>query len=246
MHFISIFSTILAFIFTGTIFNRYRYKTTNHTLFWGIGLLFFAFGTLSEVVLSITFSPFWLKLWYLCGAMLTAAWLGQGTIFLLVRRPGVAKSLAAMIVVASLLSLLLLTIAPMTAAPASYNTSIPATEQYGSFMNRQQAPIYIFILILTILLNMYGAMTLVGGALYSAYIFWRKKVLFNRMVGNILIAAGGMVLAVAGSFVRMGWVDWLYLSELIGLVLIYAGYLVSTYGKDKPRKETISTSTRQA
>jgi hypothetical protein len=235
MHYISIVSTILAFIFAATIFTRYRYKKTKHTLFWGFGLLFFGLGTLSEVVLSFTYSPFWLKLWYLTGAMLSAAWLGQGTIFLLVRKPGIAKSLAYGLIVLSILSLLLLAIAPMTASPASYITSSPASGQYKNFMDRQQSPVYIGILVLTILLNMFGAVALVGGALYSAYIFWRKKILFNRMLGNILIAAGGMVLAMAGSFVRMGLVDWLYLSELIGLVLIYAGYLVATYWKQNPQ-----------
>jgi hypothetical protein len=238
VHYISILSTILAFIFTIAIFNRYRQKRSNHHLFWGIGMLFFGLGTLAEVVLSFNFSPFWLKLWYYSGAMMTAAWLGQGTIFLLVRKPGVAKTLAAVLIAASVISLVLLVIAPMTADAASYQVSSPATGQYQSFMGREQAPVYVAILILTILLNVYGAATLVGGAIYSAYIFWRKKILFHRMMGNILIAAGGMTLAVAGSFVRMGWVDWLYWSELIGVILIFAGYLEATYSKDAARRKS--------
>jgi hypothetical protein len=235
VQYISILSTILALIFTATILNRYRYKKAKYTLFWGFGLLFFGLGTLSEVVLSYAYSPFWLKLWYLTGAMLSAAWLGQGTIFLLARKPGIAKSLAYGLILLSIISLTLLAIAPMTVDPASYITSSPASGQYKNFMDRQQAPVYIGILVLTILLNTYGAVALVGGALYSAYIFWRKKIFLNRMLGNILIAAGGMVLAMAGSFVRMGLVDWLYLSELIGLILIYAGYLVAIYWKQKPQ-----------
>jgi hypothetical protein len=78
------------------------------------------------------------------------------------------------------------------------------------------------ITLLTIVLNIYGTIALVGGALYSAYLFWRKSVLFNRMLGNLLIAAGALMPAMAGSFVKAGLVDWLYMSELLGVVLMYA------------------------
>ena len=101
MHYISILSTIVTFIFAVAVFSRYRYKKGNHLLMWGIGLAFYGLGTLTEVILSLTFSPIALKVWYLCGAMLTAAWLGQGTVFLLVRRRNVAPASAAVMTSAS-------------------------------------------------------------------------------------------------------------------------------------------------
>ncbi len=67
-----------------------------------------------------------------------------------------------------------------------------------------------------------------GGALYSAYLFWRKSILVNRMLGNLLIAAGALMPAMAGSFVKAGLVDWLYVSELVGVVLMYAGFMLAT------------------
>ena len=78
MHYISILSTIVTFIFTAAVFNRYRYKGGKHLLFWGVGLALYGIGTLTEAVLAFTFNPLALRLWYLTGAMLTAAWLGQG------------------------------------------------------------------------------------------------------------------------------------------------------------------------
>jgi hypothetical protein len=69
---------------------------------------------------------------------------------------------------------------------------------------------------------------LVGGALYSAIIFFRKHVLVNRMIGNVLIAVGALAPAMAGSFVKIGLVDGLYLSELIGVVLMYIGFIRAT------------------
>ena len=81
---------------------------------------------------------------------------------------------------------------------------------------------------LTILLNSYGTLALVGGAIYSAYIFWRKHILFNRMIGNILIAAGAILPATGGTFIQMGLADYLYLSELLGAILMFIGYLQAT------------------
>ena len=77
-------------------------------------------------------------------------------------------------------------------------------------------------------MNIYGTLGLVGGALYSAFLFWRKRVLADRMVGNILIAAGALMPAMAGSLVKAGLVDWLYLSEFLGVVFMYAGFLRAT------------------
>ena len=48
------------------------------------------------------------------------------------------------------------------------------------------------------------------------------------MIGNVLIAIGGMAPAMAGSFVTMGLPDLLYLSELIGVILMYIGFIQAT------------------
>ena len=74
-------------------------------------------------------------------------------------------------------------------------------------------------------------MTLVGGAIYSAFLFWRKKILANRMFGNILIAAGALSPAVGGSLLKAGLADMLYLSEFIGAILMYIGFVMATSGK---------------
>jgi hypothetical protein len=75
------------------------------------------------------------------------------------------------------------------------------------------------------LLNIYGTLTLVGGAIYSGFLFWRKQVLLNRVIGNILIAAGAMLPATAGTFIQAGLVDWLYLSEFFGIILMFLGFV---------------------
>ena len=223
MHYIPILSTLVTFAFAASVFRRYLLRRGPHLLMWTIGLLWYGLGTLAEVTLGLTFSGLVLKLWYLSGAMLTAAWLGQGTVHLLIRRRGVAWTLTGILTAVSLLAATLILLAPLTPAAASYSVTQAISSQYKGILTRGGLTIA-----LTILLNLYGTIMLVGGAIYSAYIFWRKRVLFNRMIGNVLIAAGALAPAMAGSFVKLGLADVLYLSELVGVILMYIGFLQAT------------------
>ena len=223
MHYLPILSTIVAFTFAASVFNRFRVRHGAHLLLWCIGLVLYGIGTLTEVIMLFTFNPIALKLWYLCGAMLTAAWLGQGTINLLVRRRGIAPTLNIILIIVSLLAVVLVLMAPITSAASSYNPTLPLSTQYKDILTRSG-----IVVLLTILLNIYGTLTLVGGAIFSAYVFWRKRILFNRMVGNILIAIGAIMPAIGGSFIQMGLPDFLYVSEFLGAILMYIGFLQAT------------------
>lgn len=169
MNIIPVISTLITFGFAASVLNRWRYKKPNHLLFWGAGLIWYGLGTLSEVLLSFTFSPFILKLWYLSGAMLTAAWLGQGTVYLLVRRRMIANSLMVLLLLATIASVILLASASVIPG-AVYHINHPASEQYKEIIVRSGP-----ILFLTILLNIYGTLALVGGALYSAFFSGERK-----------------------------------------------------------------------
>jgi hypothetical protein len=220
-------STIVTFAFTAAVFNRYRQRGGLYLLLWAIGLFLYGLGTLSEVILGLTFNVLVLKLWYLTGAMLTAAWLGMGTVHLLIRKGNTAQILTGILMAASLLALVLIFAAPVNSA--AYDVTRPVSEQYKAILTRNG-----LIILLTILLNIYGTITLVGGAIYSAFLFWRKKILANRMYGNILIAAGALSPALGGTFLRTGLVDFLYLSELIGAILMFIGFFLATSGQSEP------------
>jgi hypothetical protein len=231
MHYLPFLSSLVTFAFAVAVFARYLKRRGPHLLLWTIGLLFFGIGTLSEVILGFTFSALMLRLWYLSGAMLTAAWLGQGSLHLLIRKRGVAWILTGVLTAVSLLAAVLVLSAPLTPAAASYHVTIAISSQYKDILTRSG-----LIILLTILLNIYGTLTLIGGAVYSAIIFWRKRVLFNRMIGNVLIAIGALAPAMGGSFVRLGLPDLLYLSELVGVVLMYIGFIQATTA---PARESI-------
>ena len=231
MHYISLLSTIVTFGFTWAVYRRYQQRGGKHLLFWAVGLLLYGLGTLTEVVLGFTFSAVALKVWYLSGAMLTAAWLGQGTVFLLIRRGRWARGSAWVLLAVSLVAAGLVFSAPILPAAADFQPALPVSSQYQDILGRSG-----LMLTLTILLNLYGTLTLVGGAIYSAYLFWRKQVLLERMVGNILIAAGALSPAMGGSLLRAGLADWLYVSELLGAVLMFLGFRLAV--KSRPAEKT--------
>ena len=220
MNYLPYLSTVVTFAFAAAVYDRYRQRGGTHSLLWALGLVLYGIGTLSEVILGLTFNVFVLKIWYLTGAMLTAAWLGMGTVHLLIRKGNTAQILTWILLIVSVLAFILIILAPVNSA--SYDIARPVSAQYKDILTRSGV-----IILLTILLNIYGTLTLVGGAIYSAFLFWRKRILANRLFGNILIAAGALSPALGGTFLRAGLIDWLYLSELIGAILMFTGFLMS-------------------
>jgi sulfite exporter TauE/SafE len=86
--------------------------------------------------------------------------------------------------------------------------------------------------------NIYGLVTLIGGALYSTFLYWRKRVLPYRVVGNILIAVGGLVVASASTLARFDIASLHALGQLVAAVLMFAGFLVSA----RPAAESAATA----
>src|SRR5581483_3012912 len=174
---------ILAFL-TYDLYRRYqRHRGTHkHLLFWGIGLGMFALASLCDGILRLTWNEMAFYGWYLFGAMLNAAWIGEGTVFLLVRKQWIVFT-AVVLAIVSILSLVMLASSPLNVS--AYQAGVPIATQYRNIMSLTS-----FVLSLTIILNTYGTLTIVGGALYSGYLFYRKRILPNRVLGNVLIAAG--------------------------------------------------------
>jgi drug/metabolite transporter (DMT)-like permease len=96
-----------------------------------------------------------------------------------------------------------------------YREIMPAIDQGGTV--RLTTPFF----------NIYGLITLVGGALWSAWLFLRKRVLPNRVLGNVLIAAGALSIGAASTLTRMGYGQLLYLGELFAAVLMYVGFVMA-------------------
>lgn len=215
-------SSILSFVFAAAVFKRYLARRGHKHLFvWGIGLVFYGIGGACEAFTgAFGFNPLVLKVWYLFGAILVAAWLGQGTVFLLAREKW-ARLTAVLLLLASIFATFAVIIAEVD---PNYQVGVELTGR--AFTTT-------WVRMLTPFFNIYGTVTLVGGALYSAWIFWRKRVLPNRMVGNILIATGAMASAFGGILNRFG-LPGLYIGEFIGVFLMYVGFLQATASVPQP------------
>jgi hypothetical protein len=214
-------STVISVAFAAAVLMRYYHRRGLHLLFWGLGLVLFSLGTFAEFYSTFAWSPLVFRLWYIGGALLTAAWLGQGTVYLLVRRGNRAHYLMLGLVAASLFAVVAMFDTPLRAS--AFTAGVDLSAQYKEIL-----PEGALVRYLTPLFNVYGTVCLVGGAAYSGWLFWRKRVLLHRTLGNVLIAAGALAPALGGSLSRVGMANFLYFSELLGAGLMFVGFLRAT------------------
>ncbi len=280
-------ASIVVLVFATLVFRRYTHRGGTHLLVWGLGLTMFGVVAFGEAYLAMQgWHPVVFRLWYLSGAVLTAAWLGQGTIFLLSgqRLPnllvslvfGVGGASVASIALAGALGIsrgpmslfiilgvlvvavgcacarvlqrrwirhwdpqklavaltVLLSVGSLIATYLIFTVPLNGTRfdrrrtlsaQYQQILPQRAA-----VRKITPIFNSYGTLTLVGGALYSAWLLWRKEIVPNRVLGNICIAIGGLSLGFASTLVRLGLGDYLYPAELAAAIAMFGGFLLAT------------------
>jgi hypothetical protein len=215
-------STAIMAVFAVAVLRRYVERGAPAFLFWGIGLVMFGAASFAEAFLAVAWSPFVFFVWYFFGAVLTAAWIGHGTAYLLFRR-GWVHVLTGILVAGSLGALvLMLQVMPRLDA-SNFQLRLPISEQYREIMPAVSGGGAIRLT--TPLFNVYGLITLVGGALWSAFLFWRKRVLPNRVLGNVLIAVGALSIGFASTLTRLGFGSVLYVGELVAAILMFVGFL---------------------
>ena len=214
-------SCIISFVFAYFVFRRYLLRKGPHLLLWGIGMVFYGLGAFCESYYSLLgWNPLIYRLWYLFGAILVAAWLGQGTVYLLARRRW-ANGLMLLLGIGSLYGLI-------RVFGAQLDPSLMASSVHTGSELSGSAIVTPGVRVLTPFFNLYGTLTLVGGAAWSAWIFWRKRILLHRTIGNILIAVGAIAPAFGGTFSRFGLPSALYIGELLGALLLFAGFIRAT------------------
>jgi hypothetical protein len=81
--------------------------------------------------------------------------------------------------------------------------------------------------LLTPLFNVTGGFALVLGAVYSVVVAVRARRLDSRVPATILIALGGFVPSMTSGLTRFGITETFYVGELLGVLLLFAGFLVS-------------------
>lgn len=216
-HYIPIFTTGIAIFFTATLYKHWRRKTSaSYLLWWTIGVFCFGIGTLTEAInVLVGWSVFNMKAWYISGALFGAFPLAQGTVYLLLKKK-VADYLTWFFMIYLAVASVCIALAPVDMA------AVDPTHLTGKVMTWTWARMF------SILPNTYALIFLVGGAAWSAIQYARKQDSGNRVLGNWLIAIGGLLPGIGGSFTRFGYVEVLFVTEIIGLSLIWAGYRAMT------------------
>lgn len=210
---VPLISCIISFAFAVTVLDQYFARRKPYQLVWSIGLFMYFVSTGAEF-----WSGTWglnetiYRLWYLFGAIFVAAYLGMGTIYLLIRRR-TANIIMVILIVASVYAI-------VRVASAGIDIS--------TLQGLSGKAMPLGVRLITPFFNTFGTVALVGGAIYSAWIFWRKRILSHRVVSNILIAVGAILPALGGTLMRF-WdsLNAFYLLELLGIAIIFAGFLRS-------------------
>jgi len=222
IHYIPILTTIVSFAFTAALYRHWQRKPeAKYLMWWTLGAFTFGFGTLTESInVLFGWSVINMKAWYISGALLGAFPLAQGTVYLLLKKKTadlLTWFFAAYITIAAIAIIL---------APVDMSLVDPA-RLTGKVMTWTWARLF------SILPNTYALLFLVGGAAWSAIQYARKGGSGNRVWGNWLIAIGGLLPGIGGSFTRLGYVEVLFVTELIGILLIWAGYRAITQSQTK-------------
>jgi hypothetical protein len=222
VHFIPIITSIFSIWFGTLLFRRYRELGGMHLLWWAIGVFAFAAGTITE---SLTTLIGWqeplFRAWYISGALFGGFPLAQGTVYLLLDRKK-ADRLTAIVLSVAVVAATCVLLTPI-------DMSLVETHRLSGRVME-----WTWVRAFSPFINLYAVIFLVGGAVYSALKYRKSPGMSHRVIGNWLIAIGALLPGIGGSFTRFGHVEVLYVTELVGIVLIYFGYRFNVGGGKAP------------
>ena len=213
-------STITSGVFTVALAIQYTRRHKIHQLIWTISLFMFFLTTLFEFLASYYFNtgidsigwnPLMYKIYYVFTPPMVAL-MGTGSLYLLAHKPYGKIMLIYTIIVSIPLFALGLT-ADVSAKLVEAVTKLGSTEIAGAAM-----PSYVRIF--SPLMTIPGGIFLILGAIYS---FWLDR---TRKY-NLLVAIGGLFPFIGGLRARFGNYAAFYLLELLGIVILFIGFLLS-------------------
>ena len=205
-------TAIVAGVFALVVLRQYTGHRRTYQLMWMTGFAMFAIAAFAGYLArsgGTTDTDY--RLFYLFGAILNVAWLALGTLYLLAPRRWADRSLVAVIVLSLVAAY----------AVASVPVDVTAAADSGrGFANGSLARI------LAGVGSGVGSIVLVGGALWSAWIFLRKRHNGRRAIANVVIAVGVLIVAVGGTATFTGASGVLELANLVGLSVMFGGFLL--------------------
>lgn len=208
--------TVVTAAMAWTVGRQWRARRRPYQAAWLAALAMAAAAALSYVLFLLTGRPvLFFRLYYLFGAALNVAFLGLGSLYLALRRS--LRPLVLVLIVGSIVTASAIFAAPVD--PLALATATGAgTNVFGL------GP----WLPLLILMNVFGTICLVGVALWSAWNTWRSRQHMERAAANVLIAAGALTIAGAGTAARLAGAGAFWIIMLVGWLVLYGGFVLTS------------------
>jgi hypothetical protein len=202
--------------FSALVFRQFLSRRKLYQLSWGLGLALFTAASLLEFASELGGWTISLYKTYFALHPTLVALLGLGTVYLLAnKRIGHGFLVYILIILAILLAFTAL-------ATVDESQFVPGRIVGGRAMPDAVRG-------LSFLFTIPGAAALIGGAVYS----WYK----TRWSYNLLIAAGAILLSMGGTLARLGRADLLYIFLLVGIAIMFVGFLRSLEISPAPQPE---------
>ena len=205
-------TALVSAAFAIAVASRYLRSRRVALLMWTIGLAMFAVAALAGA-LARTTTPdeAEYRVFYLFGGILNVAWLALGTVYLVA--PRVSRIALALVALLTLIG-----VYAVFTAPVDLRVALDTGRGFpdGSLPR-----------ILAAIGSGLGSVVLVGGALWSAWVFLRQRRNGRRAVSNIVIALGVLIVATGGTVTFTGASGILETTNLVGLCVMFAGFLLA-------------------
>jgi hypothetical protein len=212
-------AALVAFLFAAKLALSWRRRRAAQKLFWSLGFALFAVAAASE---AIAFRHGWdvplFRLYYLAGGVLTVAYLGAGSAWLLLPRRARDVMLGALLA-ATAAAVAAVLLAPVHAATLAAS---PAGQPPPNHVLVGHAFLW------AVALNSIGTLFLVGGSLLSII---RRQ----RIRANVWIACGAITIAAATGLSRTGNTSLVYVGELVGIALMFCGFTLTSPARGPAR-----------
>jgi len=222
-------ATLVSVAFALSTLDRYLRRRRPHDLAWSVSLGLFAAGA-GALWWAETrgWSLATFRVFYLCGAVLTVPWLALGTVYLLAGQ-AIGDRVRFWLVLLSGISIGLVLFAPTRRAVSG--KELPTGSDVFGVAPRVAAALGSGI----------AALVIIVGALWSVVRIIRQREPAmggvrrsasspaHLVAGNLLIATGTLVLSASGTLAgRLGKDTAFVTTLLIGIVLLFAGFLVAS------------------
>lgn len=230
---------IVSAVFGAAVFRQYRRRHRQYQLIWSFSLLMAALGSLAYIVFLLGGkSELAFRVYYICGALLTAPLLGMGSLLLAARSDPAQRRmqwvLRTLIVLGAIGALLLL-VSPIDGVALQHVNGGPGDRPDTAVAGHPDVYRTGIWLLFLIVLNIFGAAAVIGVALYSGWQLWKRRIAGRLVAANALIALGTYVISQAGGQARTGLgAGFFWVTMAIGWVVLFCGFLLTSRGQREP------------